>query len=141
MVQIIIQEITGSGQVVGPNITQNFITSGTHSGDNITVNATGAPVNVSVDIVDSGLNVAVTGQATVQSISVSVQEAVYQGDGPFTTRFYYDNEDKLVLKNANSINTSYTYNLDGTLYQISNVDFTKTFLYDSDGLLTGFDVT
>lgn len=75
MPNIIVTETTGTQQVVGPDNNLNFLVSGSHSGDIVTINATGSALAVNIDVVESGQNVSITGQSTPQVINVSVVEA------------------------------------------------------------------
>jgi hypothetical protein len=142
MPTIYITEITGSGQVVGPDITNQFLFSGFNSGDNITVDATGTPIYVNIDVVDSGESVSVSGFSSGDSINVTVQEAVFVSDGgPWTTRLYYSGDGKLIQKSYNNLDMHFSYNVDESLNQIVHPDYTKTMLYNVSGVLTGFNVT
>ena len=48
---------------------------------------------------------------------------------------------KLIQKSGGAVDTSYTYNLNSSLNEVSHPDYTKTMLYDTDGVLTGFNVS
>ena len=143
MYTINISEVTGTGIVTGPNITNIFSGSGIHSGDSISVSVTGITTTINVDVVDSGQAVSITGIASSgDNINVLIQEAVYSGTRlPSSIRLYYSGDGKLIQKVSNGIDTDFTYNADDTLNQVILPTYTKTMLYDSNSILTGFDVT
>lgn len=86
MPNIIVTETTGTQQVVGPDNNLNFLVSGSHSGDIVTINATGSALAVNIDVTESGQNVSITGQSTPQIINVSVVEGGAGGGSPLTVR-------------------------------------------------------
>lgn len=86
MPNIIVTETTGSQQVIGPDNNLNFLVSGSHSGDIVTINATGLPTSVNIDVTESGQNVTVTGLSTPQIINVTVSEGGVGGGSPLTVR-------------------------------------------------------
>jgi YD repeat-containing protein len=144
MPTILITEITGTGQVVGPEVTQQFLVSGNDYGDTVTVNATQSQMSVGVAVTESPQTLNVTGISSGDNISVSIIEAVYPtGSGalPQSTRFYYSGDGKLIQKTVGAANTDYTYNAQDQLYQVITSSYTKTMLYNTDGDLTGFNVT
>jgi YD repeat-containing protein len=140
MPNIIVTETTGTQQVVGPDNNLNFIVSGSHSGDNVTINASGSQTSVNIDVTDSSDNITVTGVASPQDISVIVNEGVRpDAVGPFDTAFVYNSLGQLVQSIAN-ITTDFSYNAAGQLIRLERPDFTKDFYY-SGTFLTGIDVT
>lgn len=221
-VSIQVNETTGSIDVVGPDSITQFISSGTHSGDNVSISANGLSVNIDVGVTESTDNVSITGVNSGDSIEVSVLEGgrgdllsdgsvpmaadfnfnnynllnggfvelydqgiygppaptgeyqirlytksqyqdapllIYTKDyngferevggtyilpsspEPLDTEFFYNSDDQLTGKIDASGTVRYTYNINGTLNQVIDPDYTKTMYYDEGGLLTGIDVS
>jgi len=145
MPNINITEVTGTSQVVGPDITQNFLVSGNDYGDSILVNATQSPLSVNISVAASPQAISVSGQSSGDSIGITIIEAIYPTgsgiSGPYSTRFYYSGDGKLIQKSYANTNIYFNYNVDNSLNQVIYPTYTKTMLYNPGGALTGFDVS
>lgn len=147
MPQISITEVTGVYSEVGPDTTTNIdVSCSGDSNTSVEVGITESPVNVNVSVSGSGDYTLVSGQSSIEEISVKVYEGLRTGiageiltGNLYPISFSYNAGGQLIQKNTPTLSTSYSYNADGSLYQASGA-IVKTFLYDSGGQLTGISV-
>lgn len=62
-------------------------------------------------------------------------------NSPASATFTYSGDGRLLTKTSLGDTTNYSYNLNGSLYQVVHPDYTKTMFYDPSGQLTGIVVS
>ena len=135
--------VTGQSQYSDPDGNLVFFTSGYHSGDSISIVASGAPNQYNINVIDSGQSLSITGFSSGDNITVSILEGItgaFSPDLPTDTRFFYSGDGKLIQKTNGQGNTFYTYTSEDFLSQVIAPLYTKDLLYNNSGFLTGYNI-